>query len=303
MHYGRHRKEVARFSNLRTHSTAAFIRYNRRNDNLDKSGLGNVRQSPTRRRGYGGRLDDARAGARTAVILLGLPALFPLAVMLPSVVRLSGVTHDAGNDVLGTGGAMLLFATLAITPLVYITGYRWFVPLRRWYGIIFALDVILDAIIAANDPAFGNSIQQDLTGHTFLLVGLAMVIISIPLLLTALNKRTMRWLGRYWKRIQLVGTYTIFGLLGLHLLLLDGFSPGHAPDTLPFTILHQRIYEYLACAIPLIIFRLPIARRSETFRKWATPPCIFLFTVGFLLFANELLFKGMAAYTLHPISD
>ena len=40
---------------------------------------------------------------------------------------------------------MLLFATLAVTPLVTLTGRRWFVPLRRWYGIVFVFDVILDA--------------------------------------------------------------------------------------------------------------------------------------------------------------
>jgi DMSO/TMAO reductase YedYZ heme-binding membrane subunit len=238
--------------------------------------------------------------------VLGAPAVLPLLFMTPAVLRLSPVTHEAGNDVLGTGGALLLFATLAITPAVTITGRRWFAPLRRWYGILFAADVILDAVLAVNDPTFGRSPQQDLTGHTFLLAGLIMVLISVPLLATAWRP-AMRGLGRWWKPVQKTGTYAIWVILAGHLMLLEGFGVSHrdaiGPDHAPFDFFHQRFYEYLACTIPLIVFRLPAVRRSQRARDLLTVPCLILFTAGYLFLVNELLYKGIAAFRLNPVND
>jgi DMSO/TMAO reductase YedYZ heme-binding membrane subunit len=237
-------------------------------------------------------------------VLLGLPALAPLVFMAPAVIRLDSATHAAGNDVLGTGGAMLLFATLAITPLITVTGHRWFAGLRQWYGIVFALDVILDLVIAASDPAFGYSITQDLTGHTFLLAGAVMVTISVPLLVTA-NRRSMRWLGRYWKTVQAAGTYAIWAVLAVHLALLEGFRPGQGGGG----IRHQRLYEYAACSVPLIVLRLPPVRRWYARRRGsraariATAALIAVFASGYVFFLNELIYKGVAAYRLNPVND
>jgi DMSO/TMAO reductase YedYZ heme-binding membrane subunit len=238
-------------------------------------------------------------------VLLGLPALAPLVFMAPSVLRLDSATHAAGNDVLGTGGAMLLFATLAVTPLVTVTGHRWFAPLRQWYGIVFALDVILDLVIAANDPAFGYSVTQDLTGHTFLLAGAVMVTIAVPLLITA-NRRSMRWLGRYWKTVQAAGTYAIWAILAVHLALLEGLRPGPGGAE---GIKHQRLYQYAACSLPLVILRLPPVRRWYARRRGsrtaslATGLLIAIFASGYVFFANELIYKGVAAYRLDPVND
>ena len=59
--------------------------------------------------------------------------------------------------------------------------------------------------------------------HSFLLVGLIMVTILIPLTVTA-NKRSQRLLGKYWKTLQRA-TYIVWGLLALHLALLSGLLP------------------------------------------------------------------------------
>jgi DMSO/TMAO reductase YedYZ heme-binding membrane subunit len=249
------------------------------------------------------KLADLQGARKTALFLLGLPALAPIVFMLPAIVHLSGVTHDAGNDVLGTGGALLLFAALAITPLITITGHRWFAALRQWYGIVFALDIITDALLALNDPAFGSNISADLTGHTFLLAGTTMVICSLPLLGTA-HRRAQRWFGKYWKRIQSVGTYTIWAIFGIHLALLEGFGYSQTDS---MGIFHQRFYEYLACTIPLVVFRIgPVRRYCQSdirYKRFVIVSLMMLFALGYVFFINELIFKGVAAYRLNPIQD
>src|ERR1700684_2966542 len=75
--------------------------------------------------------------------LFGALALLPIAFMARSVLLLNGnTTHGAGNDVLGTGGILLLFTMLSITPLCTLFRKQWFVALRRWYGIIFMFDIL-----------------------------------------------------------------------------------------------------------------------------------------------------------------
>ena len=70
-------------------------------------------------------------------------------------------------------------------------------------------------VIAANDPEFGGNVAADLAG-TFLLAGIVMVTISVPLLIIGIaGGASMRWLGRYWKRIQAIGTYLVWGILGI----------------------------------------------------------------------------------------
>src|ERR1039458_2609582 len=161
--------------------------------------------------------------------VLGAPALLPLLFMSRAAVTLNGNTaHGAGNDVLGTGGILLLFAMLSITPLRTLTRRQWFVPLRRWYGIVLAFTIFLDAAMASNDPAFNGPVGARLAGHTFLLLGFTMTMILIPLCIMGIwNQRTFRSLGKYWKPIQKFGTYTIWGLLAIHLMLLEGFGMAH----------------------------------------------------------------------------
>src|SRR5215831_20476495 len=72
-----------------------------------------------------------------ALFLLGVPALAPLFFMSRAVIELNSNTmNQVEADVLGTGSMALLILTLSITPLVTLTGQHWFVPLRKWYGIM-----------------------------------------------------------------------------------------------------------------------------------------------------------------------
>ena len=262
--------------------------------------------------------------SRWTVLLpvLGLPALLPLVFMAPGVIQglvtgNGGVVHDAGNDVYGTGGALLLLTMLCVTPLRTLTREQWFVPLRRWYGVVFGLTIFFDAATASNDPAFAGAPVARLGAHSFLLIGTLMTLIVVPLFIQGVwNQATMRQLGKYWKPLQRYGTYSVWALLGIHLLLLEGFGVEHAdaigPDHAPYDVVHQRFYQFAACSGLLLTLRLPPVRRwirdrqdaGKGWQAWlAIAPLIALFLLGYVFLVNELMYKGIAALHLAPVQD
>ncbi len=247
---------------------------------------------------------------------LRVPAFTPLVFMSPALFTLnSDVFNGVEADVFGTGSMLLLMLTLLITPLSAITRQRWFVPLRRWYGLTFAATAFCDATAASITTGFAGGVFGRLAGHSFLLVGFVMVVLLIPLFLTG-NNVAQRWLGRYWKPLQKL-TYVVWGLLFLHLALLEGLGfqhgtngPSGAVDGNP--IMHQRLYQLSACSIFLVVFRLPRVKRWVTDKQKAGQewkvyltvlPLAALFILGFAFMLNEEIDKGFGAFILRATDD
>src|SRR6266496_877041 len=214
---------------------------------------------------------------------LRVPAFTPLVFMSPALFTLnSDVFNGVEADVFGTGSMLLLMLTLLITPLSAITRQRWFVPLRRWYGLTFAATAFCDAAAASITTGFAGGVFGRLAGHSFLLVGFVMVVLLIPLFLTG-NNVAQRWLGRYWKPLQKL-TYVVWGLL----FLLS------------------------ACSIFLVVFRLPRVKRWVTDKQKAGQewkvyltvlPLAALFILGFAFMLNEEIDKGFGAFILRATDD
>jgi sulfoxide reductase heme-binding subunit YedZ len=247
-----------------------------------------------------------------ALFLLRLPALVPLIFISRGwlLANPRGVLTTTEADVLGTGGEICFFAAVSITPIITLTGARWIAPLRRWYGIMFAVMGIADAITAAITGDFAGGVLGRLAGHTFLLAGFLVILLALPLLATA-NTPAQRKLGKYWKRLHKV-TYVIWGLIVIHLLLLDGFTPFGASDGDGDPVFHQRFYQAVAISVPLVILRLPPVRRwiseqraaGRAARVWLViAPLAALFLAGFAFIINEEIFTGTLAITLHPPAD
>jgi methionine sulfoxide reductase heme-binding subunit len=251
-----------------------------------------------------------------ALILLGLPALVPLFFMLPALITLNSNTFSVSvDDTLGTGAELCLFLCLLVTPMVTLTGQRWFVPLRRWYGIMMACCAFGDATAAGITDNFAGGVFGRLAGHVFELMGFFMVMLVIPLFLTG-NPWAQRKLGKYWKRLHRL-IYVIWGLLAAHLILLEGFGfergnngSGFAGDGDP--IFHQRLYQYSVCSVFLLVLRLPpvkrwIAARQKEGRNWLVwvtiLPIFALFVFGFTFIINEEIFKGLDSFTEHPSGE
>jgi len=251
-----------------------------------------------------------------ALILLGAWGFLPLFFMLPSLFTFNTATIGGSvDDTLGTGAMMNLFLCLLITPTVTLTGQRWFVPLRRWYGIMFACCGIGDALGAAFFDDFAGNPFAKLVEHTFTLIGFLMVLLAIPLFITS-NNWAQRKLGRYWKRLQML-TYVIWGLLFFHLATLEGFGFQRGSNGSGFAgdgdaIFHQRLYEYCACSLFLLTLRLPPVRRWIAARKEegrnklvfiVVAPIFALFLFGFIFIINELIFKGTHSFVENPSSE
>jgi DMSO/TMAO reductase YedYZ heme-binding membrane subunit len=251
-----------------------------------------------------------------ALVLLGLPAPVPLFFMLPALLTRSSNTFAVSvDDTLGTGAEICLFLCLLVTPMATLTGQHWFVPLRRWYGIMMAASAIGDAVAASITDDFAGGVFGRLAGHVFELMGFLMVMLVIPIVSTS-NPWAQRKLGKYWKRFQRL-TYVIWGLLAAHLMLLEGFGfesgsngSGFAGDGDP--VFHQRFYQYSACSLFLLTLRLPpvkrwIVDRQKEGRNWlvwvTVAPIFALFLLGFVFILNEELFKGIDSFLEHPSAE
>ena len=247
-----------------------------------------------------------------ALFFMRLTVFVPFILMTPAWVSLNQNNTLTIEEaaVLGTAGEFCFFMALSITPLITLTGAQWIAPLRRWYGIWFAIIGIFDGTTAAITTEFAGGPIGRLTGHSFLIAGLLILLIALPLLATA-NTPAQRKLGKWWKRIQRM-TYVIWGFVLLHLFLLDGLRPfgGDQGDGDP--IFHQRFYQAVAVSIPLLVLRLPPVRRwiieqrteGRAWLVWLTvAPLVVLYVVGYAFIINEEFFQGHLAFTLHPAED
>jgi methionine sulfoxide reductase heme-binding subunit len=246
---------------------------------------------------------------KIALFLLRLPALIPILFTLRGWLSLNeklSLTNTEAN-VLGSGGELCFFLCVTITPLITVTGQRWFAPLRRWYGIMFAVIGLADSVTASIVGKFSGGPIGRVAGHTFLVAGFLIILLAIPVLITA-NTPMQRKLGRYWKRVHRM-TYVIWAIIIVHLALLDAFHPFGGPQGDGDPIFHQRVYQALAISFPLVILRLPPVRRwvidrraaGEQWKVWATfVPLAGLYLLGFIFIVNQEIFTGTKILTMTP---
>jgi DMSO/TMAO reductase YedYZ heme-binding membrane subunit len=141
------------------------------------------------------------------------------------------------------------------------------------------------------------------------------VLLLLPLLATA-NPWAQRKLGRYWKTLHRL-IYVIWGLLFVHLALLEGFGFERGNNGSGFTgdgdpVFHQRLYQYCAASLFLLTLRLPpvkrwIAARQQEGRNklvWLVIlPIFLLFVFGMIFILNELFFKGINSFNETPSNE
>src|SRR5215831_21065921 len=93
-----------------------------------------------------------------ALFFMRLPVFVPIIFMIPGWVNLNPhlTLTNTEADVLGSGGILCLYTVLSITPLITLAGAQWIAPLRRWYGIWFAVIGLADTTTAAITTDFAG---------------------------------------------------------------------------------------------------------------------------------------------------
>ena len=132
------------------------------------------------------------------------------------------------TNTLGDWTFRILLASLAATPLRILTGWTWPISLRRLLGLFaffyallhFAVWLVLDHFF--DWPALG----ADIVKRPYITVGMAALILLVPLAVTSTSGMIRRLGGANWRRIHRL-VYVIGVLAALHYLwLAKKVNPG-----------------------------------------------------------------------------
>lgn len=156
-------------------------------------------------------------------LLANIGALIPLALLIWDFTH-GGLGVDPVAEITNRTGKtaiILLMISLACTPVNILLGYSQVLPLRKplgLYAFMYASFHLLNFIGLDYGFDVRFILNDALLEKPYILVGLAALIILIPLAITS-TKGWMKRLGRNWKRLhQLV--YLAGGLAVLHFLWL-----------------------------------------------------------------------------------
>jgi sulfoxide reductase heme-binding subunit YedZ len=137
-----------------------------------------------------------------------LACLAPLAVLLLSTFQVLGLSLGA-NPVeallhdLGRWGLKFLLLTLAITPVRRLSGWNWLLRFRRMLGLFAFFYVVMHFLCYAildQGLAIGP-IVEDVIKRPYITLGMAALLLLIPLAITS-TKSMMRRLGRRWQKLH-----------------------------------------------------------------------------------------------------
>lgn len=142
---------------------------------------------------------------RTTKTILFVLLCLPLAAMIFDafggrlVEPVEELTHRSGEWAL-----RILLLTLAVSPVVKLTGWRKLVRLRRLLGLFsFAYMCVHFFVYLALDQGFyWTDILRDLTERPYIIAGLSCLLLCLPLAITSTNGWMKRLGGRNWKRLH-----------------------------------------------------------------------------------------------------
>jgi sulfoxide reductase heme-binding subunit YedZ len=199
---------------------------------------------------------------RIAVHLLGWVPLAFLAYDFASNRLTANPIQDL-EQILGRIAIYWMVATLAVTPLYTLTGFRDLPNRRRAVGLYAFLYTCLHLMVFFGlDYGFNFAqIWSLVTGKVYLLVGVLAVLLLIPLAVTSFDY-FIRTMGKNWKRLHWL-VYPAVVVSILHY----GLAQKGDIFTLRGNIL--RPFLWLMLTILLLVMRLPPVRRwvSGTRRK------------------------------------
>jgi sulfoxide reductase heme-binding subunit YedZ len=119
------------------------------------------------------------------------------------------ITHRTGKATL-----ILLFATLAVTPLRRITRWNGIIAARRPLGLFAFFYGCLHFLIYLGDQGFAPGyIVQDVVKHPYVTAGFTALVLMVPLAVTS-TKASIRCLGKRWTAIhRLIYATAVLGVI------------------------------------------------------------------------------------------
>lgn len=162
-----------------------------------------------------------------------LLCLVPLAVLLARALAVAGLGLGA-NPIeellheLGLWGLKFLLLTLSVTPLRRWTGWNWLIAYRRMLGLFAFFYIVLHfAVYALLDQGLSMpAIIEDILKRPYITLGMAGLLMLIPLAVTS-TRAAMRRLGKRWQKLhRLVYVIAILGVWHFYWQVkLDTFEP------------------------------------------------------------------------------
>jgi sulfoxide reductase heme-binding subunit YedZ len=145
---------------------------------------------------------------RVAKPVVFLTCLLPLAVLLARAFSVAGLGLGA-NPIeellheLGRWGLKFLLLTLAVTPMRRWTGWNWLIGFRRMLGLFSFFYIVLHfTVYAVLDQGLDfSAIIEDVLKRPYITLGMAGLLMLIPLAVTS-TKGMMRRLGRRWQKLH-----------------------------------------------------------------------------------------------------
>ena len=162
-----------------------------------------------------------------------LICLLPLAVLIARAFSIAGLGLGA-NPIeellheLGRWGLKFLLLTLTVTPLRRWTGWNWLIRFRRMFGLFAFFYILLHFVVyAVLDQSLDiAAIIEDVLKRPYITLGMAGLLMLIPLAVTS-TKGMMRRLGKRWQKLhRLVYIIAIAGVWHFYWQVkLDALDP------------------------------------------------------------------------------
>lgn len=129
--------------------------------------------------------------------------------------------HETSNRLSGDWAMRILLLSLLVTPLIRLTGSKKWVLLRRQLGLwAFAYGVAhLLGYAGLDKEWFLDEIWQDILKRTYITVGMAALVLMLPMALTSTAGMVKRLGARAWKRLHKL-VYLIAPLVILHFFMM-----------------------------------------------------------------------------------
>ena len=148
-----------------------------------------------------------------------LICLLPLAILLARAFSVADMGLGA-NPIeellheLGRWGLKFLLLTLAVTPMRRWTGWNWLIRFRRMLGLFSFFYIVLHfTVYAVLDQGLDfSAIIEDVLKRPYITLGMAGLLMLIPLAVTS-TRGMMRRLGKRWQKLhRLVYVIAIAGV-------------------------------------------------------------------------------------------